>query len=102
MFFDFPVETVVYKDSLVEVQVPIETKTYQDSTYKLEIQGFRPQLNYIELNIPTTTVTQTQVIYKKPIVSFGIGASAIWNPVNNHFDWGIGASVIVPIWSLYH
>ena len=101
-FFDFPVESVVYRDSLVEVPIPIEKKIYQDSTYYVEVSGFHPNLEHIEIYNRSTTITQTHVVKQRPIVSFGIGASAIWNPVTHQFDWGIGGSVIIPLWSWYH
>lgn len=101
-FFDFPVESVVYRDSLVEVPIPIEKKIYQDSTYYVEVSGFHPNLDSLVLFNKSTTITQTQLVYKKPIVSVGLGASAIWNPVTHQFDWGIGGSVIIPLWSWYH
>lgn len=103
-FFDFPVESVVYKDSLVQVQVPIEEKTFtDDSTYTAKVSGFHPNLESIEIYQHNTTIThtQTQVIYKKPIVSLGVGASAVWNPVTKQFDWGVGVSVVVPLYSIY-
>lgn len=76
-FFDFPVESVVYRDSVVEVQVPIEHKVYQDTSYKVEISGFQPNLDYIEVYQHNTTITQTQYVYRKPILSLGVGASAV-------------------------
>ena len=86
-FFDFPVESVVYRDSLVEVQVPIEEKVFtDDSTYRATVSGFQPNLEEISIFNRTTTVTQTQLVYKKPIVSVGLGTSAVWNPVTHQFD----------------
>lgn len=103
-FFDFPVESVVYKDSLVQVQVPIEEKTFtDDSTYTATVSGFHPNLESIEIYQHNTTITQTQtqVIYKKPIITLGVGASAVWNPVNHNFDWGIAVGVYIPLWNWY-
>ncbi len=103
-FFDFPIEKVIYVDSSsnVQVEIPIEQKTYRDSNYMAIVSGFNPKLDYIETYNNTTTVTTTNVVKQRPIVSFGIGASAIWNPVTHQFDWGIGGSVIIPLWSWYH
>lgn len=76
-FFDFPVESVVYRDSLVEVQVPIEEKVFtDDSTYRATVSGFQPNLEEISIFNRTTTVTQTKLVYKKPIVSVGPAVSA--------------------------
>ena len=76
-FFDFPVESVVYRDSLVEVQIPIEHKVFSDdSTYTAEVSGFQPNLEHIEIYQHNTTITQTQLVYKKPIVSIGPAVTA--------------------------
>ena len=77
-FFDLPVEKVVYVDSSshVQVEIPIEQKTYRDSNYLAIVSGFQPNLDYIETYNNTTTVTTTNVVYYRPLVSFGVGATA--------------------------
>ena len=103
-FFDFPVESVVYVDSSshVQVEIPIEQKTYRDSNYMAIVSGFNPKLDYIETYNNTTTVTTTNVVKQRPLVSLGVGASVIWNPITKQFDWGISAGVYVPLWSFYY
>lgn len=103
-FFDFPVESVIYVDSSsnVQVEIPIEQKTYRDSNYMAIVSGFNPKLDYIETYNNTTTVTTTNVVKQRPLVSLGVGASVIWNPITKQFDWGISAGVYVPLWSFYY
>ena len=103
-FFDFPVEKVIYVDSSsnVQVEIPIEQKTYRDSNYMAIVSGFNPKLDYIETYNNTTTVTTTNVVKQRPLVSLGVGASVIWNPITKQFDWGISAGVYVPLWSFYY
>ena len=77
-FFDFPVESIVYVDSTsnVQVEIPIEQKTYRDSNYLAVVSGFQPNLDYIEVYNQTTTITTTNVVTYRPLVSFGVGATA--------------------------
>lgn len=95
---DYPVDSLIYvAGDTVLVQVPIEEKTYQDSTYKCQISGYKPSLDWIEVYSPTTTITQVERVKLKPKVSVGIGASVVWNPITKQFDWGISAGVYVPL-----
>lgn len=99
---DFPVDSLIYvAGDTVQVQVPIEEKIFQDSTYKCQISGWKPSLDWIEVYSPTTTITQVERVKLKPKVSVGIGTSAVWNPVSHQFDWGISLGVYVPLWSWY-
>lgn len=77
-FFDFPVESVVYVDSSshVQVEIPIEQKTYRDSNYMAIVSGFQPNLDYFEIYNNTTTITTTNVVHYRPLVSLGVGATA--------------------------
>lgn len=103
-FFDLPIEKVIYVDSTsnYQVEIPIEQKTYRDSNYMAIVSGFNPNLDYIETYNNTTTVTTTNVVKQRPLVSLGVGASAVWNPITKQFDWGISAGVYVPLWSFYY
>ena len=98
-FFDFPVESVIYvgDSTQVQVEIPIEHKVYRDSTYEVEISGFRPNLEHVEIYPRTTTITNTELVYRKPMVSVGLGASVIYNPVNKNWDWGISLGIYVPL-----
>ena len=87
-FFDFPVETITYvgDSTQVQVEIPIEHKVYQDSTYKVEISGFKPNLEHVEIYPRTTTITQSQLVYRKPVISIGPAVSVTWNPITHQFD----------------
>lgn len=98
-FFDFPVEKVVYVDSSshVQVEIPIEQKTYRDSNYMAIVSGFQPNLDYIETYNNTTTITTTNVVHYRPLVSLGVGATAGWSPITKNWDVIIGVNVTIPI-----
>ena len=71
---DFPVDSLIYvAGDTVLVQVPIEEKTYQDSTYKCQISGYKPSLDWIEVYSPTTTITQVERVKLKPKVTLSVG-----------------------------
>lgn len=75
---DYPVDSLIYvAGDTVLVQVPIEEKTYQDSTYKCQISGYKPSLDWIEVYSPTTTITQVERVKLKPKVSVGLGTSVV-------------------------
>lgn len=98
-FFDFPIEKVVYVDSSshVQVEIPIEQKTYRDSNYMAIVSGFQPNLDYIETYNNTTTITTTNVVHYRPLVSLGVGATAGWSPITKNWDVIIGVNVTIPI-----
>lgn len=98
-FFDFPVEKVIYVDSSshVQVEIPIEQKTYRDSNYMAIVSGFQPNLDYIETYNNTTTITTTNVVHYRPLVSLGVGATAGWSPITKNWDVIIGVNVTIPI-----
>ncbi len=98
-FFDFPVEKVVYVDSSshVQVEIPIEQKTYRDSNYMAIVSGFQPNLDYIETYNNTTTITTTNVVHYRPLVSLGVGATAGWSPITKNWDVIVGVNVTIPI-----
>lgn len=58
----------------VMVQVPRETKLYGDSTYRAQVSGYRPSLDWIEVYPQTTVVTRT--IFVDSRKRWGIGVQA--------------------------
>lgn len=99
---DFPVDSLIYvAGDTVQVQVPVESKIFQDSTFKCQVSGWKPSLDWIEVYSPTTTITQVERVKLKPKVSVGIGASVVWNPITHQFDGGLSVGVYVPLWSWY-
>lgn len=63
----------------VEIPVPIETKLYQDSTYRAQVSGWHPSLDWLEVYQKTAYITNyvdRPVEYKESMSAFGeAGAS---------------------------
>lgn len=95
---EYPVDSLIYvAGDTVQVQVPIEEKIYQDSTYKCQVSGYKPSLDWIDIYAPTTTITTTNVVHYRPLVSFGVGATAGWSPITKNWDVIIGVNVTIPL-----
>ena len=61
----------------IEVPVPIYQKRYDDSLYTAWVSGFEPNLDSINLHLPTITETITKTIVKpSPRLSIGIQGGA--------------------------
>ena len=61
----------------IEVPVPIMQKRYDDSLYTAWVSGYEPNLDSINLRLPTITETITKTIVKPaPRLSVGIQAGA--------------------------
>lgn len=58
----------------VMVQVPRETRVYEDSTFRAQVSGYRPSLDWIEVYPQTTVVTRT--IFADSRKRWGIGLQA--------------------------
>ena len=71
----FATDTVRVSDTLF-VRLPIETKVYSDSTYKAQVSGYKPSLDWVEV-YPTTVVITEQVTKQvKQKTHWGIGINA--------------------------
>ena len=68
----FATDTVRVRDT-VFVRIPIETKEYSAEDYKLQVSGYRPQLDWIEVYPTTVKVTETQTITVPKKTRWGIG-----------------------------
>ena len=64
-------DTVVRNDTAYVV-LPREHKVYEDSSYKAEISGIEPRLEWIQVNQRTVTITNT--IQDKRRWTFGVTA----------------------------
>lgn len=91
-----PADTVYLPGDTVRIEVPIEVVEYRDSLYALEIEGYRPRLNWIDVYPRTEYINtlQTQTIYKKsrrwslgPAVAYG------YDIQNNHWAPFVGVSI---------
>ena len=61
----------------IDVPIPIIQKRYDDSLYTAWVSGFEPNLDSINLRLPTITETITKTIVKpSPRLSIGIQAGA--------------------------
>ena len=58
----------------VMVQVPRETKLYGDTTYRAQVSGYRPELDWIE--VYPQTVYLTKVVKTQGVRRWGIGLQA--------------------------
>ena len=67
----------------VMVQVPRETKLYGDSTWRAQVSGYRPSLDWIEVYPQTTVVTRN--IFVDSRKRWGIGLQAGYGA---YFDGG--------------
>lgn len=102
VFFDFPVDSIVYvhDTDTVQIPIPIEEKTFtDDSTYKCVISGFHTNLDYIEVYNKTTTITNN--VIKKPILVLGPSVSIGYDPFNKSFGSSLGISIVIPVYSVY-
>ena len=83
-------DTVHVADS-VYVEVPIESKTYEDSTYRAQVSGWHPSLDWIEVYQKTTTITN-YIERPAPRWSFGItaGPAVVYD---GSFHGGIGVAL---------
>ena len=78
----------------IEVPVPIMQKRYDDSLYTAWVSGFEPNLDSINLRLPTITETITKTIVKpSPRLSVGIQAGAGVGIITHQPDiyLGVGA-----------
>lgn len=84
-------DTIVRNDTAYVV-LPREHKVYEDSTYKAEISGVEPRLEWIQVNQRTVTITNT--IQDKRRWAFGVTAGpGLLYDGNLHAGVGIVAGV---------
>ena len=80
-------------DDSIEVPIPIVQKRYEDSLYTAWVSGFEPNLDSIDLRLPTITETVTKTIVKpspSPIFGVGIQLGAGIGIVTRQPDFYIG------------
>ena len=65
-------DTIRVEDS-VFVSVPIEVRQYADSTYRAQVSGWHPSLDWIEVYARTQTITST-IVREAPRWSLGVTA----------------------------
>ena len=83
----------------IEVPVPIYQKRYDDSLYTAWVSGYEPNLDSINLHLPTITETVTKTIIKPaPLITFGIQAGAGYGLFNQKPDIYIGVGGQLNLW----
>ena len=86
----------------VRVQVPRETRVYGDSTFRAQVSGYRPSLDWIEVYPQTTVVTKTISVDSRKRwgigVQAGYGAYAAGGQVGLTPYVGIGISYNILSW----
>lgn len=79
--------------AFVEVPVPIEVRQYADSTYRAQVSGWHPSLDWIEVRKTTQTITST-IVKEAPRWSLGVTAGpGLLYDGNLHAGLGIVAGV---------
>jgi hypothetical protein len=83
----------------IEVPIPIMQKRYDDSLYTAWVSGYEPNLDSINLRLPTITETVTKTIVKpSPLITFGIQAGAGYGFFNQKPDLYIGVGGQINLW----
>ena len=93
-----PSDTITLHDS-IDVPVPIYQKRYDDSLYTAWVSGYEPNLDSIDIRLPTITETVTKTIVKpSPLFTFGIQAGAGYGVINRKPDIYVGVGAQVNLW----
>ena len=83
----------------IDVPIPIIQKRYDDSLYTAWVSGFDPNLDSINLRLPTITETVTKTIVKPaPRLSLGIQAGAGVGVFSRQPDIYLGIGAQWRIW----
>lgn len=83
----------------IDVPIPIYQKRYDDSLYTAWVSGYEPNLDSINLHLPTITETITNTIVKpSPLITFGIQTGAGWGLINHRPDIFVGFGGQINFW----
>lgn len=83
----------------IEVSIPIVQKRYEDSLYTAWVSGFEPNLDSIDLRLPTVTETITKTIAKpSPRLSVGLQTGAGVGVFQRKADVYLGVGVQYRLW----
>ena len=93
-----PSDTITLHDS-IDVPVPIYQKRYDDSLYTAWVSGYEPNLDSINLRLPTITENVTKTIVKpSPLITVGIQAGAGYGVINRKPDIYVGVGAQLNLW----
>ena len=91
-------DTLTVHDS-IDVPIPIIQKRYDDSLYTAWVSGFEPNLDSINLRLPTITETITKTIVKpSPRLSIGIQGGAGVGVFSRQPDVYVGVGLQYRLW----
>ena len=83
----------------IEVPIPIYQKRYDDSLYTAWVSGFEPNLDSIDLRLPTITETVTNTVVKpSPLITFGVQIGGGYGVFNRQPDVYIGVGGQINLW----
>ena len=83
----------------IEVPIPITQKRYEDSLYTAWVSGFEPNLDSINLRLPTITETITKTIVKQaPRLSVGVQGGAGVGVFSRQPDIYVGVGLQWRLW----
>lgn len=83
-------DTIRITDTLY-LQLERERKSYKDKDFYVEISGYKPELDYIEVYPRYTTVTKTETVRKYPMNRLSAGAevsyiTSLYNPLYIEYE----------------
>lgn len=87
---------LTYADS-VPVVIPITERIYKDRTYKAVVSGYDPKLVSLDIYSEKSVVHQTMVVKKQAKIALSAGVYTGFS--SKGFDYGVGITLGVPIWS---
>lgn len=105
MRIPYPVYDTVYTHSIDTVYLPSQdttmvlqhqTKIYEDSTYKAQISGYNPSLDWIETYNNTKYIYEEKVVQiaqKQPLFEFKPSVGIGYGLINNNVDIYVGGSL---------
>lgn len=83
----------------IEVPVPIQQKRYEDSLYTAWVSGYEPNLDSIDLRLPTITEIATKTIVKpSPLITFGVQVGGGYGVFNRKPDVYVGIGGQINLW----
>lgn len=92
-----PVRDTIRIHDTVYMQLPKVVKVYSDSTYKAQISGFHPELDWIEVypRLETEVVTVARNERKKHFsISVNAGYGLCRDGLSPYFGLGIGYNIV--------
>lgn len=92
------IDTVYIRDTILVLEH--QTKIYEDSTYKAQISGYNPSLDWIEVYSNTKYIYEEKVVQiaqKQPLFEFKPSVGLGYGIIHNKLDIYVGGSLTVNI-----